>query len=288
MKIRETLSKYYDTIKNKLAEPPLPSFWNTNNIPLLEHYIPNDVLVEGEEPGKKYFSMYSEREFINDSWPEVTYELNELGYRTPSFNKLNLDKQQALVFGCSYTFGIGLQEQQIYTKYLEKGFGNTFQFWNFGCPGASNDFITRLIWLTIPIFRPKLVIVQFTSPNRREYVEETGNLRRVVPNNPRVHIDTNRSYKSLMDLQNMHWDQYCSEKNIAFLETLSERYDFAFVNTLIKNYPLVDKARDGNHPGIISNKIFAVELYKQFLDKVVYPAHREEDLERFLDVIDGQ
>ena len=51
---------------------------------------------------------------------------------------------------------------------------------------------------------------------------------------------------------------------------------------------MVDKARDGNHPGIISNKIFAVDLYKQFLDKVVYPAHREEDLERFLDVIDGQ
>tara|TARA_S200000501_G_scaffold326219_1_gene324614 strand:+ start:1519 stop:2385 length:867 start_codon:yes stop_codon:yes gene_type:complete len=288
MKIRETLSKYYDAIKNKPAESPLPSFWYTNDIPLLEHNIPSDVLIEGEEQDKKYFAMYSEREFINDSWPEVTYELNELGYRTPSFNKLNLDKQQALVFGCSYTFGIGLQEQQIYTKYLEKGFSNTFQFWNFGCPGASNDFLTRLCWLTIPIFRPKVVIAQFTSPNRREYVEENGNLRRVLPNNPRVFIDTNRSYKSLMDLQNIHWDHYCIEKNIAFLETLSERYDFALIHSQMKDYPLVDKARDDNHPGIVSNKLFAVNLYKQFLDKTVYRTNREEDLERFLDVIDGQ
>ena len=288
MKIRETLLRYYEAIKNKSEDPPLPSFWMNNDIPPLEHHIPNEVLTEGEEQDKKYFAMYSEREFINDSWPEVTYELNELGYRTPSFNKLDLDKQQALVFGCSYTFGIGLQEQQIYTKYLEKGFSDTFQFWNFGCPGASNDFITRLCWLTIPIFRPKLVIVQFTSLNRREYVEENGNLRRVLPNNPRVFIDTNRSYKSLMDLQNIHWDNYCFEKNIAFLETLSERYDFALIYSKMKDYPLVDKARDNNHPGIVSNKLFAVNLYNQFLNKTVYQSHRDEDLERFLDVIDGQ
>ena len=75
MKIRETLLRYYEAIKNKSTDPPLPSFWMNNDIPPLEHHIPNEVLVEGEEQDKKYFAMYSEREFINDSWPEVTLSL---------------------------------------------------------------------------------------------------------------------------------------------------------------------------------------------------------------------
>mgnify|MGYP003322559072 FL=1 len=51
-----------------------------------------------------------------DSEGKLKYKFNSLGYRTKEFNNLHMDPYM-LVFGCSYTEGVGLYEEEIWCKH---------------------------------------------------------------------------------------------------------------------------------------------------------------------------
>ena len=66
---------------------------------------------------------------------------------------------------------------------LREETGKSVVNWNLGSGGASNDFITRLLFLAYPILKPDLVIINFTEPSRREYITNTGECVKYVPGN---------------------------------------------------------------------------------------------------------
>ena len=69
---------------------------------------------------------------------------------------------------------------------------------------------------------------------------------------------------------------------------MAKGFNIIFLWDTIDNFPLIDYARDGRHPGIESNKLFAVQMYTQYLDSVIYKDERSKLLEEFLNKIDAK
>jgi hypothetical protein len=77
-----------------------------------------------------------------DDWhyktKKVRYKLNSLGYRAPEFNTIDW-KNAIVLFGCSCTFGIGVDESETVSHYLSNITGRPVV--NLGWPGGSNEMM---------------------------------------------------------------------------------------------------------------------------------------------------
>jgi lysophospholipase L1-like esterase len=99
-----------------------------------------------------------------DTWPPVTYQFNEIGFRTHSVNQFKSDA--ILVIGDSFTLGLGVNSVDRFSDVIEQHTGH--QVLNFSLNGASNDWISRKLQQLLPLFRPRAIIVHYTFSHRRE------------------------------------------------------------------------------------------------------------------------
>ena len=236
----------------------------------------------------RYGLMFNEVNQNIDQTDDLTYDLNNHGFRCPPFEDIDHRKQQIIVIGCSYTFGIGLRQDQLWHEHLRLAFSDeTTQIWNLGVPGYSNDAITRLAWRFLEYIRPAMIFVQWTHFHRREYVRDDNSIWRILTNNPRFWNDGSDAYKAFFSMHNDFNDQYCFEKNLALLSNIAKAYRITFEYETINNFPSMDKARDDEHPGPDSHKLFAVQIYNQYLNQVIYEdAEKQKFLDDFLDKLD--
>jgi len=236
----------------------------------------------------RYGLMYNEVNQNIDQTDDLTYDLNNHGFRCPPFEDIDHRKQQIMVLGCSYTFGIGLRQEQLWHEHLRLAFSDeTTQIWNLGVPGYSNDAIARLTWRFLEYIRPAMIFVQWTHFHRREYVRDDNSIWRILTNNPRFWNDGSDAYKAFFSMHNDFNDQYCFEKNLALLSNIAKAYRITFGYETINNFPSMDKARDDEHPGPDSHKLFAVQIYNQYLNQVIYEdAEKQKFLDDFLDKLD--
>ena len=246
-------------------------------------------LLPGAPPNMhRYGLMFNEVNQNIDQTDDLTYDLNNHGFRCPPFEDIDHRKQQIMVLGCSYTFGIGLRQEQLWHEHLRLAFSDeTTQIWNLGVPGYSNDAIARLTWRFLEYIRPAMIFVQWTHFHRREYVRDDNSLWRILTNNPRFWNDGSDAYKAFFSMHNDFNDQYCFEKNLALLSNIAKAYRITFEYETINNFPSMDKARDDEHPGPDSHKLFAVQIYNQYLNQVIYEdAEKQKFLDDFLDKLD--
>lgn len=236
----------------------------------------------------RYGLMFNEVNQNIDQTDDLTYDLNNHGFRCPPFEDIDHRKQQIMVLGCSYTFGIGLRQEQLWHEHLRLAFSDeTTQIWNLGVPGYSNDAIARLTWRFLEYIRPAMIFVQWTHFHRREYVRDDNSIWRILTNNPRFWNDGSDAYKAFFSMHNDFNDQYCFEKNLALLSNIAKAYRITFGYETINNFPSMDKARDDEHPGPDSHKLFAVQIYNQYLNQVIYEdAEKQKFLDDFLDKLD--
>ena len=236
----------------------------------------------------RYGLMFNEVNQNIDQTDDLTYDLNNHGFRCPPFEDIDHRKQQIMVLGCSYTFGIGLRQEQLWHEHLRLAFSDeTTQIWNLGVPGYSNDAIARLTWRFLEYIRPAMIFVQWTHFHRREYVRDDNSIWRILTNNPRFWNDGSDAYKAFFSMHNDYNDQYCFEKNLALLSNIAKAYRITFGYETINNFPSMDKARDDEHPGPDSHKLFAVQIYNQYLNQVIYEdAEKQKFLDDFLDKLD--
>jgi len=103
---------------------------------------------------RKVFSQY----------PEVTYQFNELGFRTHNVNCF--DTNAILVLGDSFTLGLGVNSKDRYSDIIEKTLNH--QVLNFSLNGASNDWISRKLEQLLKYFTPRAIILHYTFSHRRE------------------------------------------------------------------------------------------------------------------------
>ena len=77
------------------------------------------------------------------------------------------------------------------------------------------------------------------------------------------------------------------EKNLALISNIAKGYRVIFEYDTINNFPTIDYARDNEHPGPDSHKLFAVQMYNQYLNQVIYDdEEKSKFLEDFLTKLD--
>ena len=163
----------------------------------------------------------------------------------------------------------------------------TEKIWNVSVPGYSNDAITRLLYRFIPIINPSFVIVQWTMPYRREYVEENNALKRILSNHPVYYQDRSPAYKSFFQLHNKFYDQYLWEKNLVMCMALCQSANVPLIYDNWENFPCIDFARDNEHPGPESHKLFSAILYRELVKINSFEEEREKQYQEYIDFLES-
>lgn len=206
------------------------------------------------------------------------FEYNSNGHRT-QMNIESLPDVYGVAFGCSFTEGAFLNVEEVYHQQLG------IEVYNCGLGGASNEHsIYNLAhFLRLASVKPKFVIFQITEINRF--------LRFINGENKKVTADT---------IAMWNWDtlEYTTEfLNIADAMSLGEWKTKTVIETAISLCALaetqlilidgfnqwqdrnpitpidiinsefhpeisIDKAIDGYHPGVISNRLLAKKIKK--------------------------
>ena len=147
------------------------SYFITNN-PEIPYGCDFSEIVKGapEEQGESfenylYNRVFNERFHCPDyksGDTSIQYKLNKKGYRAPEFEELDYNKYRIACFGCSYTFGVGVKNEDTWPEQLRNSgdIPDDSQIWNMGIPGASNDMIARHIYLSAPILQPQIIFIQ--------------------------------------------------------------------------------------------------------------------------------
>jgi hypothetical protein len=143
-----------------------------------------------------------------DGWliaPEYKTRIltNGLGFREAEhFMNDKGDKSRIIAFGDSFTFGIGVKEEETYTKTMERCLNKTektpVEALNFGVGayGTIQEFIT---YKRYEYLKPDLIIIGFLA--RNTFAEEGGNDLIDNYNFYKKSILGDRQYKSYLPLQ---------------------------------------------------------------------------------------
>jgi hypothetical protein len=115
---------------------------------------------------REYFHKYG--------WDQpggITYEFNSLGFRgqEPDWSKPSL-----FTFGCSFTMGIGLKQEQTWPWLVGKALG--LQVVNFAMGGKSSDWCFRMAQYWVRKNKPTLALMLAPPHERLELVtDDQGN-----------------------------------------------------------------------------------------------------------------
>lgn len=196
-------------------------------------------------PGERHWRDNNEQRLpMAPGWQEtdVTYRFNSWYYR----GDLEPSTGQTAAFGCSFTFGTGVNDP----------WPERLGVVNCGQPGSSNDKIARLAISYCKTFQPSEIYVMWTFPQRREWIDEHGNViafknitdaeARQIMQQPFVSWDNSHLF-----LMNDLWDDYNYQKNRLLME------NYCLANKIILNTATVTTidhrdyppARDNQHPG---------------------------------------
>jgi len=213
---------------------------------------------------------------------DIIYRFNSLGYRCPDFDAA-ADIRIAAV-GCSCVFGHGLPQpalfHEIFAERLRRESNQKVVLWNLGKCGASNDYISRILYLALPRLDPHIVLVNFTYGARREYVSVQNQL-----------VSYNTAFRPADEvvkgicghfaaLSSRFDDQLNFFKNYKAVEFLLAGRPWLFSHVNPREFapvtaqmdlsrhagglPTVDQARDGIHPGPESHRLLAEGYWAKF------------------------
>jgi len=219
----------------------------------------------------------------------MNYNTNSHGYRCPEWKPLPVGKKNVVILGCSHTFGVGLNQGEVWVdKLYDKVNKKRLRFWNLAQPGASADKIVRILYGCEKILFPKIIIVCWPVWSRRERLEQ--------------YAESLTSSDSKLKQENQYTDRNNFLKNVFFVEKFAEKNNARVLhcfsqdvyelpkadvyneNTLQKCWPVWSKqksnhkdririntanlARDNLHYGEKHHERFAELLYKHFKTKL--------------------
>lgn len=203
--------------------------------------------VGNDQPGVRHWRDDNERRLpMEPGWSEesVEYHFNSWYYR----GAIEPEPGKTAAFGCSFTFGTGVDEKQHWPGLL--GIANC------GQPGSSNDKIARLVLSYCNTFKPSEIYVMWTFPQRREWIDEHGNViafknitdaeAEQIMRQPFVSWDNSHLF-----LMNDLWNDYNYQKNCLLVENYCAANSIVLHTTTVteidhRDYP---SARDRQHPG---------------------------------------
>lgn len=187
----------------------------------------------------------------------ISYEFNSQGFRSrePEYKLPGL-----MVFGCSFTMGIGLSNEQTWHSYISYELDVPVD--NMGVIGASNGLMFRLAKYWVPKLRPNLVVWQKTFQQRFELIDQNDESNVLSPSNTTIsgkdvfaswwYTDTNSEIDANRNEMAIRW--ICHQARIPLLILDIDEF-------------LIDqqgKARDLEHAGPATHQRIA----RQLIDKM--------------------
>jgi hypothetical protein len=213
---------------------------------------------------------------------DITYRLNSLGYRCPEFDAVA--DIRIVAIGCSYVLGTALPQRAIFHEVFAERLRTAVSpksvvLWNLGSAGTSNDYISRLLFLAVPLLKPDIVLVNFTHFSRREYISIQNRIVKIGAWNPADAVTKDifshfEALSSPLDDQLNFFRNYkgveCALARSQWLYSFVRRHEFEAVashtdlNHFVGHLQVVDRARDHTHPGPESHRSLAELYWRKF------------------------
>jgi hypothetical protein len=170
----------------------------------------------------------------------VEYLINDWRYRDKTVPQQGADA----AFGCSYTFGYG----------VNFAWPSMLGVVNIGQNGASNDQIARLAITYCKTFKPEQIYVLWTFKERREHIEENGGLdkfRSLSKTAIKEELKNPTWNSNYAMLSNSSADEYNFKKNKMLLTSYCVVNNIKLNQLTIFDLPKSEfpPARDNDHPG---------------------------------------
>jgi len=227
----------------------------------------------------------------------IVYDMNEHGYRSNSLK--DKSDYNILTLGCSWTMGVGVKNENIWTTQLGNKIGKGTLF-NYGNYGVSTSFIAKTFHKFVSSqFTPDVVLIMWPGFSRRDYIKKDGSFKKVGGFRPAklneivwknddedtLFIQLRNDYQDLM----IFWESY------TFVETIAKLHNIKIYHTIAGYYYEVFKdlkpylksiinydtffepidcykndlmGRDLEHPGELWHKEFSNSFYEFLKDKI--------------------
>jgi hypothetical protein len=183
--------------------------------------------------------------------------------------------------GCSITEGVGVGNNETWSHQFCKLISGGVDM-NFGTGGRSNDFICRCLLTYYDVIKPDLVLIMYTSPQRREIYTKDNGIEPFIPNARWGWLESseegNETQNHLVSLQNENADFINWYKNHLlikyFLESKGCNWlwngsfdipkDYNEFNRFDGGYtrPFLDFGVDNAHPGPSHNYQYSIKLFE--------------------------
>jgi hypothetical protein len=261
------------------------------------------------EEGFTYFLHDRDRELSEKAVKEgttklklddVRYYINDIGARGDWSLPLPEDSIKIAFFGCSFTVGVGIDENKIFPNLVKKhfeGLGKKVSVINLGSEGGDVSRTLRFFKLLTDVQKIDYAVLLLPTHWRHEHpysldFTDTVNYYNIIPNiDPKLFTtddnlayqwdnffkystNTTRLYDSLKNVH--HINQIAQNKQIDLLMSSWDRvlYESIEQDSQLKNKLLPyfvwannsedssvrEKARDGEHPGETSHLLFANDI----------------------------
>lgn len=216
----------------------------------------------------------------------IEYKFNSAGYRTKEINDLETDF--VLTFGCSYTEGVGLHTEDIWTHHVSEYLGYDLYNHAKGGTGMDMQYYNGTLWNMANRPLPKLVIAQWPYKTRKHFAHKEQN-RIFICDHSYVNTVDGKWWKKRyiqdqgeLEINILHWfENFNNTWKLAGVPVLNFTWDDNLRENLTRSrYQLYqirtktfDRARDLSHDGAISQKETADRIKKllklpNFTDKI--------------------
>jgi hypothetical protein len=256
----------------------------------VSNILSNNIITYPQYVGKTLNTLAS------DSSGLITYEMNEYGYRASKTVK-EVPQYNVLTLGCSWTMGIGVDNNLIWPSLMGDKLGRVH---NYGMYGVSVSFIAKTFYKFLnSIKTPDIALIMWPGFSRRDYITEIGEFRKIGGFRRATNQDpvwrNNEEDLLFLQLRNDNQDLMEFWEAYQFVETLSRLYRIKTFHTVAGYYYEVFKqlepklkqtlnyssffdpathykndlkGADREHPGPEWHKNFAEEFYTFIKDKL--------------------
>lgn len=274
----------------------------------ITHYFERDHNEENSFNKKVMYLTDHEKELTAEAFKkkrttytedEVYYFINNYGCRGNwGVDDPNLDAVRVAVFGCSFTFGVGMPEHQIWAEQLRQKIpaNKPVQVLNFGFPGGSISKSLKFFKYITDIYRLDIAIFLLPTHWRDEYAiyftpDTPVRYANLIPNFNTTYIqeawqdyykystEGTRLYSTLKELQyveviakSLQIETYYSswdEQTLDFVRLHMNKKQilplFKFIENMLGPHLNNKYARDGNHPGLASHDLFTNEVVEHLV-----------------------
>lgn len=197
---------------------------NSSNI------LSDNLVINKNYANKKLYEIATDKSGI------VHYDMNEHGYRSLSPKlKSNFN---ILALGCSWTLGVGVDNDYIWPNIVSNNLGTAF---NYGMYGVSTSFVAKTFYkFTQSEFPPNVTLIMWPGFSRRDYINSNGEFRKI--GGFRLANDTDVVWKNkdedvlFLELRNDYQDLMIFWEAYNFVETTAKLYNVKVFHTIAGYY----------------------------------------------------